>query len=523
MRASGAVQTGTITTPGTAILASDLASITAGAINAPGGVALFVRNDATTGNITTSGAFWLGNSSQYFLAVPAYQVSNYPFFQTPTAGGATLGTVSAGLIRGSVLTNTGFAGMAAASDILWTTGNATTIGGSVSGGALQAGATLTIRAGGGITFTDAAAGSNVLLTGSTGSITGNSISGDNVDAGAGVNLAVTRIGSRGDANLGASSGAMTFDTITSGGRINAFAGGTVTGGTATAASTVSFSAGGTIDLAKVAGTDATLDSSGGAVRVTQDAVLSGTIDARGKSVFLRALGNLTATAAASAGDVEIVTNGNLVAGGGTTSTAIIASGNIKLTSNQQKVTVLGARAGVSGGGGSLPPGTQGALGTVVASGAGDILINAATDILIQGDTVATGNLVMNAGRLVDVRALATGAQIGVTSADITIADGASAAAPTTGAIGQSGSTTLIEFTSSTGTMYLGGAGARRPATNSAMPNSRGSTAAATCRSLPRARARQAARSPSTSSMSSPGRPATWARPALSQSRAVRST
>ena len=103
VRSSGAVQTGTVTTPGSAILVSDLATITATNVIGTAGVGVFSRGNVTLGNVTSNGAFWLGDSSQIFVVTPAYAVSNFGFSQTPTNGSATLGNVSAGLIRGSTL------------------------------------------------------------------------------------------------------------------------------------------------------------------------------------------------------------------------------------------------------------------------------------------------------------------------------------------------------------------------------------------------------------------------------------
>ncbi len=207
VRASGAVQAGSIATAGTAIVASDLASIATGAISAPAGIGLYVRGNATVGDITTTGVFWLGDSSQVFGFVPSYTVINFAPYQTPTRAGATLGAVQAGLIRGSVLTDTVYGSIAATGDLLWSTGNSTTIGGNVTGGALTTGASMTITAGGGVTFTTATSQGPVLLVASTDAVTGAAIIGQSsIDASARTSVTIPVVTTPGAVNLGASSG-----------------------------------------------------------------------------------------------------------------------------------------------------------------------------------------------------------------------------------------------------------------------------------------------------------------------------
>ena len=208
VRSSGAAQTGSISTAGYAILLSDSGSVAAGNVNALAGVGVFARTDATLADITTNGTFWLGDSSQYFLVVPTYQITNFPFSQTPTAGTATLGTVNAGLIRGSTTGDLTFNKMATTSDILWRTGNSNTVGGSIIGNGVSSGASLTLVAGGNLSFTDATAQLSALLISQAGSVTGNSVrsTGDAVDADGRLGVNIGTIATPVRATLDASNG-----------------------------------------------------------------------------------------------------------------------------------------------------------------------------------------------------------------------------------------------------------------------------------------------------------------------------
>jgi hypothetical protein len=365
VRASGSIQTGNIVTGGTAIVSSDLAGLTTQAISAPAGVGLFASGNAVTGNVTTAGTFWLGNSTQNFLFVPSYTVSNYPFFQTPTNGGATLGVIQAGLIRGSVLTNTTYNTMTATGDILWNTGNSSVIGGSVTGGALTSGTSMTISAGGAVTFTTANAGTSALLIASTGTVTGTSVSGAadvSISGAAGVTLGsaistgsnVSVGSSLGDVRVDTanaanalqifSGGNTTFTTATSGGRSSITAPGAVTGGTLTANDFDVFGIGGvTLTTVRGGGTAAspasTLRSRTGAIRVTE--IMSGApIDANGASIFLRSSGSLNATSLqATAGTIDVASGGNL-----TVNTAR-ATGDVTLQSGNDLTVTTAMEAG----------------------------------------------------------------------------------------------------------------------------------------------------------------------------------
>ena len=208
VRSSGAVQTGSITTAGYTILSSDSGSVAAGNINSLAGVGIFARTDAPLADITTNGTFWLGNSSQYFLVVPTYQVTNFPFSQTPTNGTATLGTVNAGLIRGSTTGALTFNKIATTSDMSWNTGNSTTVGGGITGNGVASGASLTLVAGGNLSFTDATSRLSTLLISQTRSVTGNSVSstGGAVDVGSQLGVDIGTIVTPVQATLGASNG-----------------------------------------------------------------------------------------------------------------------------------------------------------------------------------------------------------------------------------------------------------------------------------------------------------------------------
>ena len=304
VRSSGDVQIGTLSTAGHAILAADNGSITSGAIVGTGGVGIFTRNNATLGNVTTSGALWLGNSSQYFLVVPTYQISNFPFSQTPTGGSATLGMVRAGIIRGSARDNISFTSLNATGDILLSTGNSNTVGGNISGGDVVAGSTITLTAGQSTMVGNVSAAGATLLVGSQGAVSAANVVSTNgiVELSGGAGAAFNMILALSDVRVSGGAGQVT------GGNISSTTGSVAGSGTG-------------IDLANLTAAGDVLITSGTLARL-------GNVTGGG-AASLTALNGNVQVAAVSAGDVDISATTGIVAGNVTA-----LSGNVTLlTSN----------------------------------------------------------------------------------------------------------------------------------------------------------------------------------------------
>ncbi len=291
VRASGAVQTGTISTGGNAIIASDLSSITTQAVSAPVGVSVFVRGNANMGDIATTGNFSIGDSSQIFSVVPMYQPFGFGGSQTSTSGGATLGSVTAANIGATTRDGLVYGSLAATGFTSWSS----TLG-SVTGGSLAAGTVLRIGAGGNIGFTTATAGATASLS-AGGRLDGTSITGQIVDATSQGGLTLTSatatagdvglatfanelragtISASGDVRIGATdNGALSANvvlgTVTSGGNTLIEAGTVVPSSlTATTIATGGYleARGGTLTVGDVtSGTDAILSSFAGPLTV----------------------------------------------------------------------------------------------------------------------------------------------------------------------------------------------------------------------------------------------------------------
>ncbi|NJS14999.1 MAG: hypothetical protein HC788_10785 [Sphingopyxis sp.] len=255
IRASGAVNTGDVTTAGHAIFVSDLAGITTRDVTGTAGVGVFARGNVAMGNVTTNGALWVGDSSQNFLITPAYTVSNFGFSQTPTSGSAAFGNVVAGIIRGTTPGGLTYGTLRAANDILWSTFTGSAVGGGATGG--------TITAGGSITFT---------------------------------------IG--GDVAVGAVSGGPSVNIQSAQGRLSAPS---VTAGTIG----LSGAAGLDIPIVESPG-QVTIGSANGDVRVATNIIAGGNVVASGRSVFLRSNGPLNLqNIITNGGNIDVVAAGNL--------------------------------------------------------------------------------------------------------------------------------------------------------------------------------------------------------------------
>ena len=325
-------------------------------------------------------------------------------------------------------------------------GDVVNLGNSTAGGLIDVTGTQ-------IDFVNLIAGSTVALTtvaigpnGSTGG--GNlNIAGVNITAGPGAS-AIGSLGSiavTGTTNVGGSLAMDAASTIglgtlnVTGGQFTAVAGETLTAGSISATGSATITADQGINVQNLAAADALLTATNGAVAVSTNAAIGGLLDISANSVLVRSLGNLAVRAQATAGGIAIETGGNLETRG------LSAAGNIFLTSGGSTTVNQAASAMMVG-----PPAT-GSTGTqqIVTTNGGNITITAATDILISSTINAAANLSMSAGNLIDIQAIASGAQIDTLSADMAI--GAN------GQLGRSDLTNAIAIRTA-GNIQLGNAG-----------------------------------------------------------------
>ena len=296
--------------------------------------------------------------------------------------------------------------------------------GGITSGDLTAGGTITVSAGAG-GFAGAALDAGVdILIGAVGAITADGLV-------AGQNVSVSSSGA-GDIALGTVSAGQNIDATTDG----AF---TATSLSASQAGSgdILVQAQNGITINSLTGNSAILQSVGGAIAVAGDIDMTGLVSADGISVLLRSSTDLAANANATGGDIDISVGGDLDMQGAT------ANGNITLASGGS--TTVNAFAGAIN---ILPSGTQGTQQVTTVNG-GNISITAGTDVIINSDVSASGDLTIDAGNLLDIQAAASGATIETLSSDITIG--------TAGTLGRSDVTTDI-LIQTAGDIQLGGAG-----------------------------------------------------------------
>jgi hypothetical protein len=409
VRASGAVQTGSITTPGTAIIASDLASAATQAISAPAGVAFFVRGNASAADVTTNGDFWLGSSLQYFLATPTYQVSNFPFSQTATTGNGTFGAIRARIIRGSAAGNFGFTSLTSTSDILWTTfnpgpGGTTLPGGGITGGNITSGGSLNFTAGQAIALGAVTTTGSALIVGLDGNITATSITGSPY------------------IEVGARNGGIIIPVLTTPGQ-------------------------------------ALLGAVNGPVRVDTNVFAGGGLIVEGDSVFLRGTGTIDATRLiAGAGAIDVVAAGNL------TVTESQSSGGTALTSTGGNLT----GTTVTSGGATLLAAPAGTINVPILTSTGLVQANARNVIIASPGALAFQSLGATAGSVI-VTTTGTLAVPDVTATeDIRFATGGAPAVMTTGVLTAGDDIVLSGNTVTTGNLTTTGLGPDTEGTGSAV-------------------------------------------------------
>lgn len=257
----------------------------------------------------------------------------------------------------------------------------------------------------------------------------------------------------GAVTLAATSGNIDFSRIDAAGDIDMTAAGAIRG-TAILGRDMLLAGADGIDLQLLhADGQADLRSVNGAIVVRADVRVADTFVARGGAILLNALGELAISdVRATNGDIDVVAAGDL------TVEQALSSGNIALTSSSGFVTAGNMQAGQTNGGpaNGNPAGNQTPFGSVVGSpGPGDISVTAATDAVIASDVVAANALFISAGGSIDIQALATGATVETSSADLDIG--------TAGQLGTSDRTQDIYIASiGTNAITLGG-----PATSAA--------------------------------------------------------
>lgn len=438
VRASGAVQTGNVTTSGNAILASDLASVTAGNVTGTAAVGVYVRGNATLGDVTTNGLFWLGDSSQIFSVVPAYTVINFASFQTPTSGRATIGDIRAGLVRGSTPGGLTYDSLTSTSDVLWTTNSASAIGGPITGGPTTVDGSLTLTAGGSIGLGTTNVGQSVLLSSFAGTISAPSITSNDgsITASAGTGLALGTVTADGDITLGTASNNAVTGVLTAGNNLR-----------------VDAAAGDTTIARIVAGGNAFI-TAGGNVQIQQSIqnpplnTVAGNLDIIADEIALQrtaVAGNANLDAVASlTGQVEVGGTTTLDADGGSINLDLASTGVVTASANDiiirginnnpltfaQLTTDVGGAVISSGGdvvvqtatlvGNSSFSSNDGVL-TVnqAAVSAGSLDLNAEENINL-GQISASNQLDIRAGERLTVNGQLTAADIAARSGDITI-------------------------------------------------------------------------------------------------------
>lgn len=189
-----------------------------------------------------------------------------------------------------------------------------------------------------------------------------------------------------------------FDSAATSGFLDFGANQAITGtGTAQANIGAFFAAGpGGIDLAALVAPFATLFADGGPVRVSS--ATADFIYADGSDIFLRATGSLSLQANATNGGIDVRAAGDLAV------ELAQATGSVALAADGGDLLILPVIDGPPG------PATSGLT----------VDLFAAQDIVVTGDLYADQSLILAAGGLISIEALATGQTISTRSADMNI-------------------------------------------------------------------------------------------------------
>ncbi|MET0372877.1 MAG: hypothetical protein ABW128_01310, partial [Rhizorhabdus sp.] len=396
--AGGSVRIGTAATPGVVSLRAEEGRVSLGTANEVAGVTL-IGNGVDFGTIATSGgisavagnggiAGGIARANGDILltasdAVGVDEASTDGTLTIRTAGTLTLGTArgttgvdldAAGTITIDTLTG-GPIFVHSLSDL--NVGSASAVGDlqfDIEGGIVATSLTAEIGYGG----------------------------GGAIALGAGGTIGVTNLDAATTASLGANGGIAIAGTAQAGTALMLMAGGDVTAGTLVAGTDAEVtSETGAIDVDRVrAGGDIILDGAG-SVQVRTDVATPGAVTARGGAVALNALDTLAiAEVTARSGGVSVESGGDLAVGSARAAGSIllVSGGNLALANATTQPVPLRV-----------------AIDPVGAAGRGDITLRAATGATISGTVDARDDVIVGTGGL---------AQIGVTSGDIAIAEGA---------------------------------------------------------------------------------------------------
>ena len=398
VRSAGSLLIDDVQAPGRAILVADQGTTTASDLTGAGALIVLGRGAIALDTVTTSGRFYVADSSLFLPNLPdAYDPASLDGV-TPvrTGGGLTIGgAVSAGDITVAVGGNAVAPAWAASGRLLIDSGGFFTApGGASSGGnaaitgdagidlgSLTSGGTTLLRAvGGAIEIGSLLSAGAVTATGrsvdiaSTGALTFADLdaTAGNIAVSAAGNLALATADATGTTTLASSAGSIAATgAVNSGGAVSAIGPAGV--------SFSSLSSGGTT----------LLQATNGAV-VAGNLLSAGAVTARARSVGIVSTGGLTfAEATATAGDVTIRT-GNFL-----DTQTVTASNLADLRTN----------------------GTLHALGNVTAAA---IDLRAGNDIRADASLLASGTLTATAQGTFGLGGLASGTTITVASSDIAL-------------------------------------------------------------------------------------------------------
>ncbi|MCL4672788.1 MAG: hypothetical protein KJZ64_07585 [Sphingomonadaceae bacterium] len=372
-------------------------------IASDGGVSLLAENGALTGaTITSGGAVSLDGETVMLGAVSA----NGDVFGIAESGSLAAGTIASA--TGEVFLESGtlvdVASLAAATDI-------TVQGGDVAVGSASAGRDITLASGAanGVVAGPLSAGGAIAVDAGTSGFAGASLdAGGNVGVTSGADASFAAIVAGDSVSLASTgNGNLTGTSITAGQDIAATTGGRLDVESVSASQSgtgqVNLSAAQGISISTLVGNSAQLAASGGQVRVSVDIDMTGLVGANGQSVFLRSTRNLTASASATAGDIDIETERDLDVRG-----AVADAGNVRLVSSGGVASVSGVSAS------EASPGTG-----------GNVFIEAEENLGVAGAVSAANLLEMRAGERADINAAAVGRDIVLRASDVDIASSGS--------------------------------------------------------------------------------------------------
>lgn len=403
------------------------AELTVPMLKAGGGIALKVADAARLGTVAADGAIGIDAASQSFDSVKAggaVDLAGRNVTGGPVAAGgnlnlvasqnATLGAVSSGaaatLSAASLDTGT----INAAGALTVTTTGAARLGDLSSGGDLR------LQAGDALGF-GTLDGARVVASGA--SVRGGNVRSraTSVDLSATGDLAIGQVSSAGAIVLAARD--LRFGGLQATTDINARAR-TIFDGPIRAGQDVTLRSDLDLTLTDVVARNANLFSQG--VINVSGLQLSGAVAASAKAVGIKGIGDLTIrNVTATNGDVSAIATGSVRA------SQVAATGNITIAATGSDVVVSQLSAGYSLQNQTAVSGA----GTVTAGvvGRGDIVLDAARDIGIEGTVDAARSIAMSAVNEIRLNGLVTGAVIDVASAQIAI-----------GATGQLGETSRTD-------------------------------------------------------------------------------